>query len=62
MAIDLESGHSYRVLQVDPHADLTVIRAAYRARAGSGITELGCVGTDSRIVGKVTGVGRRPTA
>jgi hypothetical protein len=30
MAIDLESGHSYRVLQVDPHADLTVIRAAYR--------------------------------
>jgi len=46
MAIDLESADYYRTLQVDPHAELTVIRAAHRALAAKYHPDVGGLQSD----------------
>ena len=46
MAIDLESADYYRILQVDPHAELTVIRAAHRALAAEHHPDVGGLQSD----------------
>jgi curved DNA-binding protein CbpA len=46
MAIDLESTDYYRILQVDPIAEFTVIRAAHRALAAEHHPDVGGLESD----------------